>query len=144
MLQVVSNILGSGESFSCHVYSRVRSPKKEQFKTTIIVKIIAGQTKSLYNITISTNNSAIAMSLMNSPIRKNNGEDEGLNLPKALKFAANSAFGTEQAIPVNNAETAAFSPPKRAEIAATPNVAKICSKTILLIFLVKPPLQTRH
>ena len=84
------------------------------------------------------------MSLMNSPIRKNNGEDEGLNLPKALKFAANSAFGTEQAIPVNNAETAAFPPPKRAEIAATPNVAKICSKTILLIFLVKPPLQTRH
>lgn len=49
---------------------------------------------------------------MNSPIRKNNGEDEGLNLPKALKFAANSAFGTEQAKPVNNAETAAFSPPK--------------------------------
>lgn len=77
------------------------------------------------------------MSLMNSPIKKNNGEDEGLNLPKALKFAANNAFGTEQAKPVNSAETATLSPQKRAETAATPNVAKICSKTILLIFFSK-------
>ena len=132
-MKVVSNILGSGESFSCHVYSRVRSPKKEQFKTTMTEAIIAGQIKSSYNITIKHNNSEIAMIFTNSPIKKNSGEYEGLSLTKTLKFNANKAFGTQQAVPARNAERAALSPPIRAEITATPIVATICRSTIFFI-----------
>lgn len=141
-MKVVSNILGSGESFSCHVYSRVRSPKKEQFKTTMTEAIIAGQIKSSYNITIKHNNSTIAMILTNSPIKKKSGEYEGLNLTKTLKFNANNAFGTKQAKPARNAERAALSPPSRAETTATPIVATICRSTIFFIKVSRYP--TNH
>ena len=126
-------------------YSRVRrSPKKEQFRTTIIVMITAGQIKSSYNTTTRHSKSAIAMILMNSPIRKITGAFSGLTFKKIPRFAAKRAFGKAQARPLSNAETAASSPPSRAENAAITIVAKICRYTIFLIKSAKPPLQIRH
>lgn len=126
-------------------YSRVRrSPKKEQFRTTIIVTITAGQIKSSYNTTTRHNKSAIAMILMNSPIRKITGALFGLIFRKIPRFAAKIAFGSAQAKPLSNAETAALSPPSRAENTAITIVAKTCRYTIFLIKPVKPPLQIRH
>ena len=135
---MVSNILGSGESFSCHVYSRVKSPNKEQFRTTMIEKSIAGQTKSSYNITITTNKIAIAISLMNSPIMKMKAEFVGFRRTRIDIFNANNAFGTVQAMPDNNAEIAALPPPNRAEIAATPIVATVCKSMIFFICFSQP------
>ena len=62
-------------------------------------------------------------------IKEELGRREFMRRAAAASFSANSPFGTTQAAPPNNAEIAAWEPPKSPATSETMTVVSICRKT---------------